>query len=134
MQNGLMPSARTAPGFFLDPRTKILLVMVCPTILIAGSEEGVRNWIRLGLALLPLFLFLMSGRFKTTIKLGLIYAAAYLLKLYLVPLTGGLTGFLMVALTGIFTRFIPGLAIGYYLVSTTTVSEFIASMERMHVP
>ena len=29
---------------------------------------------------------------------------------------------------------LPGFIMGYYLVSTTTVSEFVAAMERMHVP
>ncbi|KUO74124.1 MAG: hypothetical protein APF77_11775 [Clostridia bacterium BRH_c25] len=134
MQKELMQSKRTPSAFVLDPRTKILLVFIGSTILIAGSAGGVMNVIRPALALLPLLLFLMIGRFKTTIKFALIYAAAYLMELYLIPLTSGLIGFLIVALSGIFTRFIPGLAIGYYLVSTTTVSEFIASMERMHVP
>ena len=35
---------------------------------------------------------------------------------------------------GIFLRFLPGFMVGMCVVSTTTVSEFIASMERMHVP
>ena len=29
---------------------------------------------------------------------------------------------------------LPGFIMGYYLVSTTTVSEFVAAMERMRVP
>ena len=28
----------------------------------------------------------------------------------------------------------PGFIMGYYLVSTTTVSEFVAAMEKMHIP
>lgn len=134
MQNELMQSKRAASAFVLDPRTKILLVVTGSTILITGSAGGVMNVIRPALALLPLLLFLMSGRLKTTVKFALIYAAAYGMELYLIPYASGLAGFLIVALSGIFTRFVPGLAIGYYLVSTTTVSEFIASMERMHVP
>lgn len=134
MSKELMQSRKAASAFVLDPRTKILLVLIGGVVLIAGGSDGAMAVIRPAFALLPLFLFLLSGRFKTTLKFALIYGAAYLMELYLIPLTGGLVGFLIVALSGICTRFIPGLAIGYYLVSTTTVSEFIASMERMHVP
>jgi energy-coupling factor transport system permease protein len=31
-------------------------------------------------------------------------------------------------------RMLPVVIMGYYLVSTTTVSEFVASMERIHAP
>ncbi len=134
MQKELMQSKRTDSVLMLDPRTKILLVAIGSMILIAGSPGGAMNVIRPAFALLPLLLFLLLGRFRTAIKLALLYAAAYLMELYLIPLTNGLAGFLIVAVSGIFTRFIPGLALGYYLVSTTTVSEFIASMERMNVP
>ena len=42
--------------------------------------------------------------------------------------------FLMLATAGILSQFIPGLMMGYYTVTTTTVSEFVAAMERMHMP
>jgi energy-coupling factor transporter transmembrane protein EcfT len=134
MQTELMQSKTAASSFKLDPRTKILMVFVDSTILITGSSGGMMNVIRPALAFLPLLLFLLTGRWKTTMKFACIYLAAYLLEIYVIPLTSGFVGFIIVAMAGIFTRFIPGLAIGYYLVSTTTVSEFIASMERMHIP
>lgn len=42
--------------------------------------------------------------------------------------------FLVLATAGILSQFIPGLMMGYYTVTTTTVSEFVAAMERMHMP
>ena len=36
-------------------------------------------------------------------------------------------------MTGIVLRFMPGIFTGMFLVSTTTVSEFIAAMEKMHI-
>lgn len=38
------------------------------------------------------------------------------------------------AAVGIYTHMLPGFIMGYYLVSTTTVSEFVAAMEKMHIP
>ena len=35
---------------------------------------------------------------------------------------------------GIVLRFLPGILTGMYVVSTTTVSEFICAMEKMHMP
>lgn len=33
-----------------------------------------------------------------------------------------------------FLRFTPSVVMGYYMVTTTTVSEFVAAMEKIHVP
>ena len=40
----------------------------------------------------------------------------------------------MLILAGTFCRFLPGFIIAYFVVTTTTVSEFMAGMERMHMP
>ena len=50
------------------------------------------------------------------------------------PLLTGTWNFILGAAVGIYTHMLPGFIMGYYLVSTTTVSEFVAAMERMHVP
>jgi energy-coupling factor transport system permease protein len=42
--------------------------------------------------------------------------------------------FILNAASGIYTHMLPGFVMGYYLISTTTVSEFVAAMERMHIP
>jgi energy-coupling factor transport system permease protein len=36
-------------------------------------------------------------------------------------------------LSGLVTRFIPCVVMGYYLMTTTRVSEFVCAMERMHI-
>ena len=43
----------------------------------------------------------------------------------------GTWNFILGAAVGIYTHMLPGFIMGYYLVSTTTVSEFVAAMERM---
>ena len=45
----------------------------------------------------------------------------------------GLLSFIVLAITSIMTRFAPGIMTGAYLISSTSVSEFIGAMERMHI-
>ncbi len=118
----------------LDPRTKLLLVFTSGSILITGGSGGTMDVVRPTLSLLPLLLFGLAGRWKPALKFAAFYLAAYLAECFVLPLAGGLAGFVAAAVIGIFTRFLPSVAMGSYLVSTTTVSEFIASMERMRVP
>lgn len=58
---------------------------------------------------------------------------AYISQTLLMSIAYGAVYFLFVAL-GIAARFMPGIAMASYMVGTTTVSEFMASMERMHIP
>ncbi len=61
------------------------------------------------------------------------YTLAYTFSMLVMPHCKGLLNFLILAMCGIVLRFMPGIMTGMYVVSTTTVSEFIAAMERMHV-
>ena len=45
----------------------------------------------------------------------------------------GLFSFVLLAVTSIMTRFAPGIMMGAYLIASTSVSEFIGAMERMHL-
>ena len=49
------------------------------------------------------------------------------------PHCKGFLNFLILAMSGIVLRFMPGILTGMFVISTTTVSEFIAAMEKMHV-
>ena len=46
----------------------------------------------------------------------------------------GVANFIAVAIVGLFLRFTPGIVMGHFVVTTTTVSEFVAAMERLHLP
>lgn len=133
MKIGFLQGETKSKGMILDPRTKLLLVLVISTVLITSGSGGMIDIIRIVLASIPIFLFLMAKEVEKSLKILVVYTLVYLAELLIAPMTSGILGFLLVALSGIFTRFLPGLAMGYYFLSTTTVSEFVASMERMHV-
>ncbi len=122
-------------GLTLDPRSKLLLTIVLAIIVLGGLGGTDMRWIRAVLSAIPLVLLLASGRFVA----GAVYAGAYAATAWLQfslidqGAHGTLTFLLLIA-SGIFTRILPGILAAYYLVTTTTVSEFMASMHRMRMP
>ncbi len=124
----------TTKKSLLDPRTKLLLLTFVSVFVLGNAGSSYAEEFRYVLNYLPLFLLLFSGRWTAFVKGFLMYAAGYLLQFLAVPHLHGTLGFLVLAMTGIFLRFLPGIVIGLYVVSTTTVSEFICAMERMKAP
>lgn len=129
MQSELLQSAGAEPYFRLDPRTKLLLMLIINVTIFGGSIVQ----IMLLMAAVPLLLLLASRKTKAALYCTLAYAAAALSNAFLVPATHGALNIFVVMVSGMLYRMMPGLIMGYYLVTTTTVSEFVASMERMHV-
>lgn len=117
----------------LDPRTKLILLIVTNMIMMGGGIEGTALIVRPVLALIPFTLLLTEGRTKAAFIYLPLYALAAFGEGYVVPHTTGLMNLLTIIASGVITRFMPCLVMGYYVVATTTVSEFTASMERMHV-
>ena len=132
MKYELMAGA-AASRLRLDPRTKLILLIVINVIMMGGGIEGVAIMVRPVLGLIPFILLLAEGRIKFAFIYLPLYAMAAFGESYLVLHTAGLANLLTIIASGLITRFMPCLVMGYYVVTTTTVSEFIASMELMHV-
>ena len=123
-------------GLVLDPRTKlaVMLTLVVFALGGAGSYLFAVRCATVVLSVLPTVLLVTAKQLRKALLLGVLYAAVKSAELLLVPrLTGaalsvlGLCGMIVV-------RLMPGLTMGAYLLNSTTVSEFIAAMHRMHVP
>ena len=133
MKMELMGGGITANRFRLDPRTKLLLLLVINVVMMGGGIEGTAVIVRPVLAVIPFTLLLAERRIKAAVIYLPIFAMAAFGESYLVPHTTGIMNLLTIIVSGVITRFMPCLVMGYYVVTTTTVSEFTASMERMHV-
>jgi energy-coupling factor transport system permease protein len=120
-------------GMRLDPRAKLLMVVVTVVILATGGYGGLMTAVRPALAAMPLLLLLLSKRFGAALFYACAFSAAYLAEAFLISRIGGLFNFLLIASVGMFARFMPGVMMGYFLVSTTTVSDFMAAMRKMRV-
>ena len=117
-----------------DPRTKLFLTITVSTIMITGGTGGFMNVVRPCLMACPLIFLLLSKKWKAAARFAVTYAVLFILELSVLPLLAGAWHFILGAAVGIYTHMLPGFVMGYYLVSTTTVSEFVSAMERMHVP
>lgn len=121
-------------SFYLDPRTKLALMLILNIVLIGGSFTGVSGIIRAFFALVPFLLLVLEKKSSAAVTYGVFIFTAVLCELFLVSKTTGVLNLVVVIFAGLLSRFVPGLVMGYYLVNTTKISEFIAAMERMHVP
>lgn len=124
----------TKRGLCLDPRTKMLLVITISTMLISGNDSGIMILIKPILAGIPFVLLLSAGKIKEASAFLLLTTSAYGAQIWLLPITSGILNICIIVICGIFFRFLPGIMMGAYLVSTTRVNEFMAAMYRMRMP
>jgi len=130
MQDEYMQSVSAKAGIALDPRTKLVLMLA--TNIPAFTSD---KWYVLVLSVvMPLSLMLFSKKYKAVAIWSVIYSVSLLVDIVLVDNIMGVLSIIALLTSGMFCRMMPGLLMGYILLSTTTVSEFVASMERMHIP
>ena len=120
-------------GIRLDPRTKLILLLTVTTLMFSTSNEGIMNFVKPVLSLIPFVLILSERCFKTAGKYLLLYLTCFALERIALTTLSDLLSFVVLAMTSIMTRFAPGIMTGAWLLSSTSVSEFIGSMERMHL-
>jgi len=77
---------------------------------------------------------MIGGVLWTKIKAIAVFSAFYAVQIYVLPHLTGILNFLVLFTTGFFCRILPSVAIAAYAVKTTTVSELISGMERIHMP
>ncbi len=119
---------------FLDPRTKILLVVTVSGLLVqcglsaAGLiENGV-------LLCIPLLFYVAAGRYRKAICHGCLYAVCLGLLAFMLPeLSGGVAIFLS-SVCALFLKLMPGISFGFFLICTIEASDLIAALDRMHLP
>ncbi|MEO1770390.1 energy-coupling factor transporter transmembrane component T [Candidatus Enterococcus ferrettii] len=124
---------------YLDPRTKLLLLFTV-TIFVLGNvsiKQGLSGRILTTitpcLSLMPFLLLVSAKKYKTTLTYFFLYVGMTFTSYFFSQRLTGLPNFLLLAATGLLTRFLPSILMGIYVVSTTTVSEFIAGFEHLHV-
>ncbi|MBN2049112.1 MAG: energy-coupling factor transporter transmembrane protein EcfT [Spirochaetales bacterium] len=133
MTDALLSVKASPQAIKLDPRTKLFLMFVISTIMISGSIEGEAAYVRLVLMCVPFVLLLTVKRLKEALLYVFFCIVAWFGEAFLVYSTTGILNILIVMLSGLILRFIPIVVLGYYLVSSTHVGEFVAAMERMRV-
>lgn len=131
--DGLLQTNVENRGLVFDPRTKLLMLITMTTFVLGGICGEKLFFLTPCFCALTVILMLCSKK----IKAAIIYMFIYCIAETVFALTGpGLKGapyFLVLGTAGIVTRFMPSIMLAMYVVSTTTVSEFTAAMQRMHI-
>lgn len=133
MESALSSAEGKKKRIALDPRTKLLLLVTISALMLSTSNEGIMNIVKPILSLIPFLLLLSEKRTKTAGKYLLLYIVCFFLERVALGGQGRLISFLLLAVCSIMTRFAPGVMTGAFLIASTSVSEFIAAMERMHL-
>ncbi|PKM71827.1 MAG: energy-coupling factor transporter transmembrane protein EcfT [Firmicutes bacterium HGW-Firmicutes-16] len=133
MSQGVMQSDVGNHGLVLDPRTKLLLLITMAVFVLGGTGTAALWFLTPSLCILPLVLLLSAKKFISAVLYLTVYLATYSVFHFVGPKTTGVPNFLLLGTAGIITRFMPSVMMGIYVVSTTTVSEFTAAMQRMRV-
>lgn len=123
-------------GLVLDPRTKLIVMITLVVFALGGTGSDIAA-VRYGttaVSILPLILLMTAKQYRKAVVLGILYALIKSAEIFIVPnITGAVLSVIGLCCM-IFVRLMPGLIMGAYMLSSTTVSEFIAAMHRMHVP
>ena len=119
-------------GSLLDPRTKLFL-MFNEVVFVTGGAGMLPGWLTCALAVFPLVLLLIEREWKKAVICGVIFALAQSYVSFFLGKIPAAWGYLLTMCCVIIVRILPGLIMGGYIFSSTTVSEFIAAMEKMHV-
>ena len=133
MASELYQEKASSKQLYLDPRTKILLCLSVSTTLIAGNGTGYLLYLHYALAVLPLIFLLILRKFKAALYYVTVYAFALFVPDLIMPYLPNAVNLLFTGVFAFSTKLIPGTMMAYFLFATTSVSEFIAAMDRMHI-
>ena len=117
-----------------DPRTKLLLLITVGLIMMSGKLTGAEYILRLICTAVPFILLLTIKRVRAAAVYAILLFSVVLCEGFIVPHTSGVLNLMLMTVCGIISRFGPGYLMGWYVVSSTSVSEFITAMESMHLP
>ena len=118
----------------LDPRTKLLLIFVEAVIVLSTAGGSRLFWFRVAFAFLPFSLLLTAKRYKTCVIGLLVLSTIYFLECVVFPHAKGSLANILLIIIMVVNRFLPTYMMGVYVINTTTVSEFNATMEKLHMP
>lgn len=117
----------------LDPRTKLLSFLMIAIFVLGGIGGSAMIYLKPLLVVIPFLLLISAKKWKMSFVYIVTYALGIFIQVVLDGRLSGIASYLVIMVAGSVTQFLPAIMMGYFVVYTTTVSEFIAGMERMHV-
>ena len=126
----LQAVVETRSGFRLDPRTKLLLMAVVVTAEFLYSHTA----FMIAVALIPFVLLLTNRQYKTAIIFFCLFTAGLFVQAVQNSIQFPMViNMLVVLLVGLVLRLFPAFVMGAYIIKSTTASECITALGRMHI-
>lgn len=117
-------------GFWLDPRTKLFLIVSCVLASMLAPSLGCQ----FALVVLIALLGARFGKWRYVTKAVCFYALVCLCTVWIMAELNGTLRTMFVAFLGLFHKvYACGMLAGIVL-STTRVNEFLSAMHRLHAP
>ena len=115
----------------LDPRIKIALILMISLVALTGGVTGVEVYLRAIIILVPALLLLCIKKYTRGLSVLILTVIAWYGEAF-VTIDGNQVATLLIFVpSGIVTRFLPSLAMGYYIFKTTQIEVLITGLERM---
>ena len=118
----------------LDFRTKFLMTVVISTLSISGRLQKNYPLLMFFITLIPFFLLLTEGMYKIFIKGLLALIFAYLADGFILDKYNGIIATIIMVISSVITKMVPGLMMGYYSMVSTSMCDLIESLKRMKLP
>lgn len=88
MKPELLLSVDSKQSFWIDPRTKLYMLVIFSIVMIDGKTDGISFWLKPILALIPFFLLLSGRRKKIAIIYLIVFIVSWTVNVFLVPYMG----------------------------------------------
>ena len=131
MGSEILASQKQHMGLPFDPRTKLAVLITLVLLVLGGSFQTDMFYLP---AAVPLIVLLLSKMWKGVVVYFVTYGTAICLQEFWLTDIPGIVRYLVMIVVGLLLYFGPSVAMACYIVTTTTVSEFVAGMERLHMP
>jgi len=118
----------------IDPRTKLLLTVTINIITVSAPQSGWFLYILPILWGIPAILLLLYQKYKIASYYLILLFSVTTFQYTIAPYIHGVLFFLSLGIISISLRLLPGIMMGYFLLSTTSISELVAALEKLHMP
>lgn len=119
---------------FLDPRTKLMLLIILPTFLLGGAGGEYLKPFSIAFSVLPFILLFISRNYLPAVSGLLIFILMQVVRMLMPQDMPGLAYNVFLILYEVLCLLLPCGIMAAFIMRTTTVSEFIAAMEKLRVP
>ncbi|GGB75759.1 MULTISPECIES: energy-coupling factor transporter transmembrane component T [Staphylococcus] len=117
--------------FNLDPRIKIGLILMISLVALTGGVTGIEVYIRLLLMFIPPLLLICIKQYTVGLIILCLTILAWYGEAFVIIDHNQVATLLIFVPSGIVTRFLPSLAMGYYIFKTTQIEVLIVGLERL---